>query len=318
MRATSSRVSNAAIAQPGQAIRRRRNTRTACGRSRRKTSTVSWWLLSTIPRGFQHVLPAVSLTERKRVVFASPKHHHGSVDLDVLGRCPIFRGVGPAELEGIRMNARRQTLERGAVLFNQGDPATQCYVLESGRMRLVQLHPDGRVVIHRILTPGEFFGGIAALGDEAYPVSAEAVEASTVLGWSKEAMRRILSAHPPVALNLLRLQARRIQELQERINELAWDRVERRVARAVLRLARQVGRRTEEGVLLDLPLSREDLANLTGTTLYTTSRILSQWEQRGIVRAGRQRLVIRSPHTLVEIAEDLSLPADKENPEEEH
>ncbi len=203
------------------------------------------------------------------------------------------------------------------MLFAQGDPAIHSYVLETGRMRLVQLHPDGRTMIYRILTPGEFFGGIAALGDETYPVSAEAVEASVVLGWSRETMYRILRAHPQVALNLLRVQARRIQELQERVNELAWERVERRVARAVLRLARHVGRRIEEGVLVDVPLSREDLANLTGTTLYTTSRILSQWEQRGFVRAGRQRLVIRAPHALVEIAEDLSVPERREQIEDD-
>ncbi len=234
----------------------------------------------------------------------------------MLARCAIFEGLSPGELDRLLAQTQRETLERGQVLFSQGDPARHCYILERGRMRLVQLHPDGRAVVHRILAPGEFFGGIAALGEEAYPVSAEAVDESTVLGWSGEAMHRILLAHPLVALNLLRVQARRIRELQERVNELAWMRVEQRIARAVLRLARQAGRRTEEGIVLELSLSREDLANLTGTTLYTASRVLSHWEQRGIVRAGRQRLVIRLPHALVEIAEDLSLIPDKEQPGE--
>lgn len=232
--------------------------------------------------------------------------------MEVLARCPVFHGLTPEELRSVRTSARSRMLRRGEVLFSQGDPATHAYVLEAGRMRLVQVFPDGRAVIHRILTPGEFFGGIAALGEARYPVSAEALEDSMVLGWSGEAMQRLLLRHPRVALNLLRLQARRIEELQERVQELISERVERRVARAVLRLARQAGRRTEEGILIDLPLSREDLANLTGTTLFTTSRILSRWERQGIVFAGRQRLVIRIPHALVEIAEDLSLTGDKE------
>lgn len=314
MRATSSRVSNGAMAHPGQAMRCRRNTCTACGFCPRWASTISFGLTRAIPVARVPGNSRSVFDGAQTVVLACRERHHRCVSADVLGRCAVFEGLSPAELDRLLAEARRQTLERGQVLFSQGDPATHCYVLESGRMRLVQLHLDGRAVIHRILAPGEFFGGIATLGDEVYPLSAEAVEGSAVLAWSGEAMHRILLVHPRVAVNLLRMQARRIRELQERVNELAWMRVEQRLARAVLRLARQAGRRTQEGILLELSLSREDLANLTGTTLYTASRILSHWEQRGIVRAGRQRLVIRVPHALVEVAEDLSLIPDKEQP----
>jgi CRP-like cAMP-binding protein len=81
--------------------------------------------------------------------------------------------------------------------------------------------------------------------------------------------------------------------------------VAQRVARTLLRLARQAGQREEEGVLIGLPLSRENLAEMTGTTLYTVSRILSGWEEQGLVEAGRERVLIRLPHALVAIAEDL-------------
>lgn len=255
----------------------------------------------------------MSLLPRKRIVLEALSPHHGDVSLEALARCPVFQGLTPEDLRHIRAAAQSKKLRRGEMLFAQGEPATHAYVVEVGRMRLVQVHPDGRAVVHRILTPGEFFGGVAVLGEAQYPVSAEALEESGVLGWSGEALQRLLLRCPRVALNLLRLQARRIEELQERVQELISERVERRVARAVLRLARQTGRRVEEGILIDLPLSREDLAGLTGTTLYTASRILSRWEQQGIVSAGRQRLVIRKPHALVEIAEDLSLTEGKES-----
>jgi CRP-like cAMP-binding protein len=98
--------------------------------------------------------------------------------------------------------------------------------------------------------------------------------------------------------------------VQERLRELATERVEQRVARTLLRLARQVGRKVEGGVLIDMPLSRQDLAEMTGTTLYTVSRILSQWEQQHLVETGRERILIRQPHGLVAIAEDLSPPSD--------
>jgi CRP-like cAMP-binding protein len=186
------------------------------------------------------------------------------------------------------------------------------YVVTRGRVKLEAVHPDGRVTIHGMVGPAGVFGGLALLGDQTYPVTAEAWDACEALAWTGPEMRELALQHPQLALNLLRMAAGRVRELQERLEELAAERVERRIARAVLRLVHQAGRRTEEGVLIDLPLSREDLANLTGTTLFTVSRVLSRWEERGIVHAGRQRLVVRAPHAFVEIAEDLPLPGSKD------
>jgi cAMP-binding proteins - catabolite gene activator and regulatory subunit of cAMP-dependent protein kinases len=83
------------------------------------------------------------------------------------------------------------------------------------------------------------------------------------------------------------------------------ERVERRVARALLRLVQEAGRRVDAGVEIDFPVSRQDIAEMTGTTLYTVSRLLSSWEERGIVRSGRQRIILTTPHALVALAEDL-------------
>ena len=110
---------------------------------------------------------------------------------------------------------------------------------------------------------------------------------------------------PRIAINSLRLVSQRWHELEERYRELATERVERRVAQTLLRLVRQVGQKVEGGVLIDLPLTRQDLAEMTGTTLYTVSRILSRWEQEQLVETGRERVLIRFPHGLARIAEDL-------------
>jgi CRP-like cAMP-binding protein len=94
-------------------------------------------------------------------------------------------------------------------------------------------------------------------------------------------------------------------ELSDRLRELATERVARRVAHALLRLVRKAGRRTDRGVEIDMPLTREDIARLSGTTLFTVSRLMADWEEAGIVESGRERVTIRSPHGLVAIAEDL-------------
>ena len=149
-------------------------------------------------------------------------------------------------------------------------------------------------------------GIIVALSNTIYPLSAEAVADSLALRWNYDATIQLMERFPLLALNGMRLVANRFQELQNRYRELATERVERRVARALLRLVRQTGRRSEGGVLIDLPLTRQDLGEMTGTTLYTVSRILSSWEQRGIIKAGRS-IIVYKPHVLVTIAEDLPL-----------
>jgi CRP-like cAMP-binding protein len=110
---------------------------------------------------------------------------------------------------------------------------------------------------------------------------------------------------PRIALNALRIMSGQIRGFQSTVKDLSTKRVEQRVARAVLRLARESGRNIEEGILIDLPLSRQDLAEMTGTTLFSVSRMLKDWEKQGLIMSQRQRVIITYPHGLVTIAEDL-------------
>ncbi len=218
---------------------------------------------------------------------------------------PLFQEMSAAQLREVLQAAQPRKIPRDGFLFQQGDPAAALYLLLAGRMRIHQVTPDGQQVLLRVLTPGEMFGGVTLLKEALYPASARAVEECTALGWEVETMARLMEQFPRLALNALRLLAARMETLQDRYRELATERVERRVARALLRLTRQTGRRVEGGVLIDFPLSREDLAEMTGATLYTVSRILSGWERQGLIESGRQRILIRRPHGLVSIAEDL-------------
>lgn len=236
-----------------------------------------------------------------------------AVDLEeVLSRAPLFRGAEPAELKAALEAARRRSVERGEYFFHQGDAAEAFYVVTEGRVRLSQLTPEGHQVIIGFMGPGDGMGIIVALSNATYPLTAEAVADCQALSWDYEATIRLMEQYPHLALSGLRLVSGRFFELQERYRELATARVERRIASALLRLTRQTGKRTERGVLLDLPLSRQDLAEMTGTTLYSVSRILSGWEQQGLIESGRERIVILSPHGLVTIAEDLPSGASEE------
>ncbi len=114
---------------------------------------------------------------------------------------------------------------------------------------------------------------------------------------------QFVTRYPTFAFNAIQMMAAHTQEFQERFRQMATERVERRLAQTLIRLASQSGRKVPEGILIDLPLTRQDLGEMTGTTLYTVSRLLTQWENQGLIIADRERIVIRFAHGLVSIAE---------------
>jgi len=228
-----------------------------------------------------------------------------SGDRDALAASPFLNALPEAARQALAEAAVPRSMERRGHLFHQGDDAAHLYLVVAGRVKLTQVGSDGQEVIVRFVGPGEILGALALVPGTAYPVSGEVVEDGRLLAWPRAVLSRLADQHPRFAVGATAVIGERMQELQHRFRELATQRVAQRLARALLRLARQTGRRTEEGVELDLPLSRRDLAEMTGTTLFTVSRLLSAWETAGIVVAGRERVVVRRPHLLVAIAEDL-------------
>lgn len=226
-------------------------------------------------------------------------------ELNRLTKVPLFNNLNFAEVEKVARIAQRRRFEAGSFIFQQEDPAETLYVLLEGQIRLSQVTQDGQQVILHYVTPGEAFAVVSVLSEALYPVSAQVMEDSLTFSWNQKTMQGLMEEIPAIGINALRILAGRVREFQDRIRELSTERVERRIARALLRLASQVGRKVEAGVLIDLPLSRQDLAEMTGTTLYTVSRTLSKWESQGLIKSGREQVIICFPHGLVSIAEDL-------------
>jgi CRP-like cAMP-binding protein len=223
----------------------------------------------------------------------------------LLAQCPSFQRLQITDLQAVLQVAHRQRVQRDAFFFHQGDPATTFYVLAQGEAKLTQVTPEGHQMLVRFVGPGECFGGVAALINTDYTLSSQAVEDCQALTWDGETLGQLMERYPRIALNIMAVQAAQYRQLLDRYQQLLTERVEQRVARTLLRLAGQAGQKAEDGVLIGLPLSREDLAEMTGTTLFTVSRTLSRWERQGLVESGRERVLIHHPHALVAIAEDL-------------
>lgn len=229
-----------------------------------------------------------------------------SADPDVLAGVPLFKGLNAAALAEVASHARRVRAAANRTFFREGEPARLFYVLRRGRVKFTQISAEGHEVILRVVAPGEPFGGVSAFVENAvYPVTARALDPSEADAWDGTRILALMERFPQIAINAARLIADRLHELQRQHRELMTERVERRIARALLRLAENAGRRVERGIEIDFPLSRQDLAQMTGTTLFTVSRTLSAWEHAGLIDAGRRRVTVLQPHRLVRIAEDL-------------
>jgi len=224
-----------------------------------------------------------------------------------LRRVNVFRDAVDEDLELLVKKGILRSIEEGEFFFFQGDPATYFYVLVKGKAKLLQSNQSGQQVNLRTINEWQMFGALGAVRDNAlYPATAQALEPSAALAIESSFLKEMMESRPNLNINLMQLMTSYIMEMQERYRELATERVERRIALTILRLAGQIGKRTDNvGVKVELPLSRQDVAEASGTTIFTVSRVLADWERRGLVEAGRERVVIRNPHGLVQISEGL-------------
>ncbi|WP_046868612.1 Crp/Fnr family transcriptional regulator [Microvirga massiliensis] len=226
-----------------------------------------------------------------------------SVDRSLVAHLSIFAGLAPEQLDELLREAQSVRYPKGTNVFQQDEDAHSFFVLLHGHLRVFKLTPDGQQVVVRFVAPGEVFGVAMAIGRTAYPATATAVVDSIALVWPSAAWPRLIERHPSLAINTLLTVGSRLQDAHTRVVEMSTEQVEQRVAHALLRLAGQAGRKVESGVQIDFPISRQDVAEMTGTTLHTVSRILSAWEEQGLVEGGRQRIMIREPHKLFLLAE---------------
>lgn len=223
----------------------------------------------------------------------------------LVAQCTLFKELDTAVCEAIIRAGHVYELPQGAILLHQGEPAETFYIVLEGHVKLLQTTAEGHQITVSYVGQGGGIGIIVALSHSEYPVTAEVVQEAKLIAWSQTTIQEFMLHYPQLAVNGMKMMATYFVGLQKQLQELTTERVERRVARAVLRLVRQTGRKVEEGILIDVPLSRQDLAEMTGTTLFTVSRILKGWEQQGFVLAERERVTVCQPHQLVIVAEDL-------------
>jgi CRP-like cAMP-binding protein len=221
----------------------------------------------------------------------------------MIGAVELFRDLPHEALLHAHAHARIERLPQHTRILEQGARAERAYAVAKGSVRVVQTGSDGGQAIIRFIASGEMFGTVPLFTDHLLPADATTAEASVVLSWSEADLRALIAAYPQVAINVIRVIGTRLVELQDRVRELATQRADQRLARALLRLAPHDG----DGELA-FPLRRKDLAEFSGTTLHTASRMLTAWARAGLLTSVARRIVIHDRAALQSLAEGRPLP----------
>jgi CRP-like cAMP-binding protein len=224
---------------------------------------------------------------------------------EVLRDIPMFRRVSAGDRHHLLAVARVRHVDRDTHIFEEGQPSDHFPIVLSGRVKVYRVTPSGKEIILEIFGAGDPLGAVAVYEGTPFPASAIALEPTQCLIIGRRDFFALLEAHPSLVRSVLLGLTHRLMELTRRLTELTGGRVETRFARLFLKLGVEMGRRDEArgGLVVAMPLSRQELADLTGTTIETAIRIMSRWNKENVLRTDKDAFVILDVETLRSVAE---------------
>lgn len=221
------------------------------------------------------------------------------LDESLLTDLPPFRSLTRPQIREILDAAQTLRCDVGQAVFSEGMPVDRFFLLLDGHIRVQRSTPGGEQIIMLHIAPGQLFGVGAALGYKTYPATAVAADECIVLSWPNRLWPEFTARYDGFATQTYKVVGERLAEMHSTIADMATKQVEQRIASAILRLITQMGRKVDIGIEIDFPITRQNLADMTGTTLHTVSRLLSAWEKAGIVASERKKITVTAPHRLV-------------------
>jgi len=213
----------------------------------------------------------------------------------VLKRVPIFSGLGQTELAALANLAIARNVRAGEFVFWEGDAPAWFYVLAAGRIKVLKHTSSGKEVIVAFFGPGEMFGEVGIFADKPYPASAQADTDVAILAIKKADFLSFFARNPQVALAIINILGSRLRTAQSRLKDLAGERAEQRLAHTLHMLSARLG--------ADLPFTRQNIADMSGTTPETAIRVLSRLSKAGIIRSSRGMMTVLNARRLQTLAE---------------
>lgn len=224
------------------------------------------------------------------------------LDEDLLATLPPFAQLTRSDIRHILDQASAERFAPGACIFEEGAAAERFYLLLDGYISVARVTPEGEQVIVLHIPSGHLFGIAAALGHKAYPATSFAANECYCLHWPMKLLEGFLQTYPGFSAGLYSAVGQRLNDVNTRLVEIATQQVEQRIANALLRMISQAGRVVDGGVEIDFPITRQQISEMTGSTLHTVSRMLSAWEREGIIKSARKKITVTDKEQLTRFA----------------
>ncbi len=219
-----------------------------------------------------------------------------------LKKIDLFKNLSPEEIKELGPYLVRQSFGKKEDIFAEGDPPEWFYIVAKGKVKITKLSHDGKEIILEIISPTDIFGGVAVLRNFPYPANAVAMEASEVIKISRKNLMRLVDRFPNLMYCIALQLGDRMKSSYDSLKNIALERVEARIAALLLKLAGKVGTATKEGLLIDMRLTKQDVADMVGTTVETSIRTFSKFKKQGLVADTDGKIVIKNKEGLAELS----------------
>jgi CRP-like cAMP-binding protein len=223
----------------------------------------------------------------------------------LLAATPVFKKLSPQDRRTVAQHAALRHYGKGETIFEQAAPSEAFYTIATGRVKIFKMLPNGKDIILEVFGKGDPLGAVAAYDGRPFPASAVALEDTSCVVIPRPVFFRLLEQHPSLVRGLMLGLTVRLVELTNRLAELSGNRIEPRFARLFIKMSGELGRTERGGTYIPLTLSRQELADMTGTTIETAIRIMSRWGKEGVVRTEKDGFVVLDRGVLDELAEEI-------------
>ncbi len=210
----------------------------------------------------------------------------------------LFKGLSDAELKELEPYLATNRVKKKETIFSEGEAPEWFYLILSGKVKITKLSHDGKEIILEVISPTDIFGGVAVIKGFPYPANAVAMEDSEVLRISRKNLMRLVDRFPNLMYCIALQLGDRMKSSYDSLKNIALERVEARIAALLLKLSRKVGISTKDGLLIDMRLTKQDVADMVGTTVETSIRTFSKFKKQGLVTETAGKFVIRDKNGL--------------------
>ena len=215
-----------------------------------------------------------------------------------LKQVSLFKGLSDAELKELEPYLATARFKKKETIFSEGDPPEWFYLVLSGKIKITKLSHDGKEIILEVISPTDIFGGVAVIKGFPYPANAVAMEESEVLRITRKNLMRLVDRFPNLMYCIALQLGDRMKSSYDSLKNIALERVEARIAALLLKLSGKVGVPSKDGVLIDMRLTKQDVADMVGTTVETSIRTFSKFKKQGMVTEAAGKFVIKDKNGL--------------------